>query len=86
MEMRRVLKPSGQLLFVEHGQAPEPNVRKWQELLNPIWKRIAGGCNLNRPIPKLIENAGFRIGNLTSAYMKGPKPMTFMYEGRAYRS
>ena len=83
MEIRRVLKPVGQLLFVEHGQAPEPNVRKWQDLLTPIWKRVAGGCHLNRPIPALIENAGFRIGKLTTGYMKGPKPMTFTYEGHA---
>jgi ubiquinone/menaquinone biosynthesis C-methylase UbiE len=82
-EMRRVLKAGGELLFVEHGQAPEENVRKWQNLLTPIWKRIAGGCHLNRPIPKLIESAGFRIAQLTTGYMKGPRPMTFMYEGSA---
>ena len=82
-EMRRVLKPSGQVLFVEHGQAPQASIRKWQDLLNPIWKRVAGGCHLNRAIPTLIENAGFRIGTLTTGYMKGPKTMTFMYEGRA---
>lgn len=86
MEMRRVLKPGGQLLFVEHGRAPEPGVRKWQDRLTPIWKRIGGGCHLNRPIRELIENAGFAIQRLETGYMKGPKPMTFMYEGRAIRS
>jgi len=84
-EMRRVLKPSGQLLFVEHGQAPEESVRKWQDRLTPVWKRIAGGCHLNRPIPALLERAGFHITHLTTGYMKGPKPMTFLYEGSALR-
>lgn len=84
-EMRRVLKPSGQLLFVEHGQAPEESVRKWQDRLTPLWKRIAGGCHLNRPIPALLESAGFHITHLTTGYMKGPNPMTFHYEGSALR-
>jgi ubiquinone/menaquinone biosynthesis C-methylase UbiE len=82
-EMRRVLKPGGQLLFVEHGLAPEPNVRTWQNWLNPIWKRIGGGCHLNRPIRQLIKEAGFSIVNIETGYMKGPKPMSFMYEGSA---
>lgn len=82
-EMRRVLRPSGQLLFVEHGLAPDARVRKWQDLLTPAWKRIGGGCHLNRPIRDLIERAGYRIERLETGYMKGPKPMTFMYEGRA---
>jgi ubiquinone/menaquinone biosynthesis C-methylase UbiE len=82
-EMRRVLKPEGRLLFVEHGQAPEARVRKWQDRLTPLWKRIGGGCHLNRPIRQLIEGAGFSILNIQTGYMKGPKPMTFMYEGCA---
>ena len=82
-EMRRVLKPSGQLLFVEHGSAPEENVRKWQNRLTPVWKRIGGGCHLNRPIRALIESAGFRIIRLDTGYAKGPRPMTFFYEGCA---
>lgn len=82
-EMRRVLKPSGQLLFVEHGQAPEERVRKWQDRLTPTWKHLGGGCHLNRPIRTLIESTGFSIAQLQTGYMKGPKPMTFMYEGRA---
>lgn len=82
-EMRRVLRPSGQLLFVEHGLAPDARVRKWQDWLTPAWKRIGGGCHLNRPIRDLIEHAGYRIERLETGYMKGPKPMTFMYEGRA---
>lgn len=82
-EMRRVLRPGGQLLFVEHGLAPESNIQTWQNRLTPLWKRIGGGCHLNRPIRKLIESAGFGITQLQSGYMKGPKPITFMYEGRA---
>jgi ubiquinone/menaquinone biosynthesis C-methylase UbiE len=82
-EMRRVLKPGGQLLFVEHGLAPEESVRKWQDRLTPVWKRIGGGCHLNRPISALIESAGFGITRLDTGYMKGPRPMTFLYEGRA---
>lgn len=82
-EMRRLLKPSGQLLFVEHGQAPEESVRKWQNRLTPVWKRIGGGCHLNRPIRNLVETAGFCISEIETGYAKGPKPMSYMYEGRA---
>jgi ubiquinone/menaquinone biosynthesis C-methylase UbiE len=82
-EMRRVLKPSGQLLFAEHGQSPDERVRRWQDRLTPAWRRISGGCHLNRPIRSLIERAGFSVIQLETGYMKGPKPMTFMYEGRA---
>jgi ubiquinone/menaquinone biosynthesis C-methylase UbiE len=82
-EMRRVLKPHGWFLFVEHGLSPDQRVRNWQERLNPLWKKIAGGCNLNRPIADLIEAAGFRVSRLNAGYMPGPKPMTFMYEGSA---
>lgn len=82
-EMRRVLEPTGQLLFVEHGLAPEDDVRRWQHRLTPLWKKIGGGCHLNRPIRSLIEDAGFRIRQIETAYMKGPKPLTFIYEGRA---
>ena len=84
-EMRRVLKPGGQLLFVEHGLSPDASVKKWQDRLTPIWKRIAGGCHLNRPISGLLEQAGFHITHLATGYMKGPKPMTFLYEGSALR-
>ena len=82
-DMRRVLTPNGQLLFVEHGSAPEANVCKWQNCLNPVWKKIAGGCHLNRPIRTLIEEAGFRMIRLDTGYAKGPRPMTFFYEGCA---
>jgi ubiquinone/menaquinone biosynthesis C-methylase UbiE len=82
-EMRRVLKPDGRLLFVEHGRSPDPRVTRWQDLLTPTWKRIAGGCHLNRPIDQLLKESGFRIERLSTGYMKGPRLMTFMYEGAA---
>ena len=82
-EMRRVLRPRGRLLFVEHGLAPDPKVRWWQDRLTPAWKRVGGGCHLNRAIAQLIEEAGFQFERLDTGYMRGPKPMTFMYEGRA---
>lgn len=82
-EIRRVLKPSGRLLFVEHGLAPEKSVQTWQNRLTPIWRRIAGGCHLNRPIADLIAGAGFKIDRLETGYMPGLKPMTFIYEGSA---
>lgn len=82
-EIRRVLKPGGALLFVEHGLAPDAGVRRWQHRLTPIWKRIGGGCHLNRAVPALIESAGFRTERLESGYAEGPRPMAFMYEGMA---
>ena len=80
-EIRRILKPDGRLLFVEHGLAPDPSVRKWQNRLDPFWTRVGGGCHLNRPIATLITAAGFQIDRLRTEYMPGPKLMTFMYEG-----
>ncbi len=82
-EIRRVLRPSGELLFAEHGLAPEEGVRRWQHRLTPVWKKIAGGCHLNRSIGALIESAGFGIRHLATGYVRGPRPLTFMYEGRA---
>jgi ubiquinone/menaquinone biosynthesis C-methylase UbiE len=82
-EMRRVLRPGGKLLFVEHGRAADEAVRWWQDRLTPAWRYIAGGCHLNRPIRSLIEDAGFRIDRIQTGYIAGPKPMTFMYEGSA---
>jgi ubiquinone/menaquinone biosynthesis C-methylase UbiE len=81
--MRRVLRPGGRLLFVEHGLAPEQAVRWWQDRLTPAWRRLSGGCHLNRPIQSLIEDAGFRIDRIQTGYIPGPRPMTFMYEGSA---
>ena len=82
-EMRRILRPGGKLLFAEHGLAPDESVRRWQNFLTPAWKRIGGGCHLNRPIRTMIESSGFQIDRLDTGYIRGPKSMTFMYEGSA---
>jgi ubiquinone/menaquinone biosynthesis C-methylase UbiE len=82
-EMRRVLKPSGRLVFVEHGLAPQEDVSKWQNRLTPAWKCISGGCHLNRPILSLIENAGFKIDEIGTGYAPGPKFLTYLFEGSA---
>ena len=82
-EMRRVLKPGGRLLFCEHGKAPDAPVLRWQNRLTPIWKPLAGGCHLNRDMPALIAAGGFTIGELQTRYLKGPKPMTYVYSGWA---
>jgi ubiquinone/menaquinone biosynthesis C-methylase UbiE len=82
-EIKRVLKPSGKLLFCEHGKAPEKGIQKYQNIINPFWKRIGGGCNLNRNIPTLIENNGFTIEKLETMYLPGWKPASFNYWGIA---
>lgn len=83
-EVRRVLRPGGSLLFVEHGRAPEPRVQRWQDRLTPAWRRVAGGCHLNRPIARLIENSGLRVAELEAGYLvTGPKIATYHYRGRA---
>jgi len=82
-EMRRVLKPNGRVLFVEHGLAPEPRVAWWQDRLTPVWTHLSGGCHLNRAIEDVIKRAGFSIEQLDKGYLTGPKIMTFMYEGLA---
>jgi ubiquinone/menaquinone biosynthesis C-methylase UbiE len=82
-EAKRVLKPAGRLLFVEHGYAPDPKVLTWQRRLNPLWRRIGGGCNLDRRMDALIAAAGFHIERLETSYLPGPRPMTYTYEGAA---
>ncbi len=82
-EIRRVLRPGGALRFVEHGRAPEPGVARWQDRLDPLWRRVAGGCHLNRKIDALILGNGFRIDALQNARLPGPRTHTFLYEGSA---
>ncbi len=82
-EMHRVLKPQGQLVFCEHGCAPEASVRRWQDRLTPAWKKVAGGCHLNRDIPALLEQGRFNTRELHSAYIPGPRPWTYNYWGIA---
>jgi ubiquinone/menaquinone biosynthesis C-methylase UbiE len=82
-EIRRVLKPSGRLIFCEHGQAPDKSVQRWQNRLNPVWTRLAGGCNLNRPIAGLLEQSGFKSTDMQTMYLPGWKPATFNYWGTA---
>jgi ubiquinone/menaquinone biosynthesis C-methylase UbiE len=85
-DMRRVLKPEGRLIFVEHGRSPDPGVLTWQNRLTPVWKRIAGGCHLNRQIDDLIADTGFDIAQIERGYSRGPKPMTYLYKGLARRA
>lgn len=82
-EMYRVLKPGGKLLFDEHGAAPDAGLARHQNRLNPVWKRISGGCNLNRNIPALLESAGFTTEGLAEGYQKGWKPTSYHYWGVA---
>ena len=82
-EMRRVLKPEGQLIFCEHGEAPDESIQRWQKRINPVWKKIAGGCNLNRPIPECLSAGGFDIKAMDQDYIKGPKVAAYNYWGEA---
>lgn len=82
-EAARVLKPGGTLLFAEHGIAPDAEVESWQQRLDPLWSRIAGGCHLTRRIDRLIFGAGFQMARLERKYAKGPRPFSYIYCGRA---
>jgi len=80
---KRVLKPTGRLIFVEHGRSSDPSVVVWQDRITPMWKQIGGGCHLNRKIDDLITGAGFQIVELRTNYIPGPRPMTYTYHGFA---
>jgi len=81
-EIRRVLKPGGQFVFIEHGRAPEGSVSRWQDRLEPLTVPLLG-CRLNRAMDEVIENAGFRMTDLEKAYMDGPKLISYHYIGQA---
>lgn len=85
-EVRRVLRPGGSLHFVEHGLAPDPGVVVWQQRLDPVQRRLAGGCHLSRDIPALVRDAGLELVELRAEYLPGPRvsrPWTYGYLGRA---
>jgi ubiquinone/menaquinone biosynthesis C-methylase UbiE len=85
-EIRRVLKPTGSFRFVEHGHAPDNNVARWQRRIEPLNKRLAGGCHLTRRIPEAIESAGFRLDHLDTYYFKGePRVFGYTFEGAAVK-
>ena len=82
--MSRVLRPGGKLVFCEHGMAPDSAVRKWQDRINPLWRRVCGGCNLNRDIPRILENGGFQVTDMDTRYLPGtPRFAGFNFWGSA---
>jgi SAM-dependent methyltransferase len=83
-ELHRVLKPSGRLVFIEHGLSSDGRVRTWQNRLTPLWRPLAGGCHLNRPVASLLRHAGFSIVAMRTGYVPGPRPLTYMYSGIAH--
>lgn len=83
--MARVLRPGGSLVFCEHGKAPDSNVQKWQDRINPLWGAICGGCNVNRDIPQLLQAGGFEVPKLEASYLPGtPKFAGYNYWGSAH--
>jgi len=81
--MRRVLKPGGRLLFCEHGKAPDADVLRWQNRINPAWRKISGGCNVNRDIPALLEAGGFKVESDERMYIPGLRVLCYNYWGAA---
>jgi ubiquinone/menaquinone biosynthesis C-methylase UbiE len=82
-EMKRVSHPRGRLILAEHGASPDPKVQAWQRRLNPIWKRLAGGCNVDRKIDDLLIRGGFDILELQTSYFPGPRFLTYTFQGVA---
>jgi hypothetical protein len=84
--MRRVLRPGGRYVFIEHGRADAERTQRWQDRLNPLWNRIADGCNINRKMDELVERGGFELSSLTRFRARGPSLLSQMYRGVATRS
>jgi SAM-dependent methyltransferase len=85
-EVRRVLAPGGTFHFLEHGRAPDARVERWQRRLDPVQRRVCGGCHLSRDIPALVGAAGLEVTDLTAAYLPGPgvgRPWAHGFVGRA---
>jgi SAM-dependent methyltransferase len=85
-EIRRVLRPGGCFHFVEHGRSPDHEVAVWQDRLTPLQRRVAGGCNLNRQIDRLVLDSGLELTRLENYYAEGPRPFGYMFEGVATKS
>ena len=85
-EMRRVLKPGGRYVFIEHGRAPTAGTARWQDRVNPIWNRIGDGCNINRQIDRIVEDSGFELTSMDRFRAKGPGLLAHMFRGVATRA
>ena len=83
-EIKRVMKSDGRILFCEHGVAPDDKVIKWQNRINPLWGKLFGGCNINRDIPNILLESGFKINDLEQMYLPStPKIVGYNYWGNA---
>jgi len=85
-EIRRVLRPDGRLIFIEHGRSTDPGVVRWQDRLTPLWRKVSGGCHLNRPIDQLLAQGGFQVSEMERGYMAGPRIGSYLYRGIARQS
>lgn len=85
-EMRRILKPGGTLLFIEHGRSPEPNIARWQERVEPVWRRLMGNCHLSRPVGPALGQAGFVVEPIGTGYQDGPRVLSWTEWGRAIKA
>jgi ubiquinone/menaquinone biosynthesis C-methylase UbiE len=82
-ELRRVLRPGGELVFVEHGLAPDTRIARWQRRLTPVWRRLGGGCHLDRDIAAILRAAGYRTDDLHAGYSEGARLLSYTFEGTA---